>query len=60
MHAMKLCGVVEVECHLLLTLSGCEWSDSCPDCFTTREISHGVHQPGGWVGYRACLDNLEN
>ena len=60
MHAMKVCKVVEVECQLLLTLSGCEWSASCPGRFTTRERMLRVHRPGGWVDYRANLDILEN
>jgi hypothetical protein len=47
---MKVCWVVEVECNLLWTLSGCELSASCPDRFTAREMSRGVHRPeAGWV-----------
>jgi hypothetical protein len=36
-----------------------EWSASCPGCFTTRERAPGTQWIGGWVGLRACLDDME-
>jgi hypothetical protein len=53
---MKTYGGVDVETHVFLTsaLVGGEWSASQPGRFTT-----GTHWIGGWVGTRACLDDME-
>jgi hypothetical protein len=41
---------------LASALDGGEWSASRPGRFTPREIAHGTHWIGGWVGPRAVLD----
>lgn len=33
-----------------LTLYGCDWSPSCPDSFTAKDISTGIRSIGMWVG----------
>ena len=45
---------------LLITsaLNGGEWSTSHPSCFLTGKDS-SAHWKGGWVGPRACLDNIK-
>jgi len=45
---------------LLITsaLDGGEWSVSHPSCFLTGK-NPSANWKGGWVGPRACLDNIE-
>jgi hypothetical protein len=52
---------VDVLIHIFLTsaLVRGEWSTSRPGRFTFEERAPGTHWIGGWVGFRAGLDNLE-
>jgi hypothetical protein len=58
---MKVCGGVDVEIHIFLTLAlvGGEWSASRPCRFTPGESALGIHWIGGWVDPRASLDDAE-
>jgi len=38
---------------LTLALERSEWSASHSKCFTPRELAHGTHLIGGWMGPRA-------
>jgi hypothetical protein len=60
-YAIKTYGGVDVYIHILLTsaLVGGEWSDSLPSRFTPGERAPCTCWIGGWVGPRACLDDVE-
>jgi hypothetical protein len=59
--AMKTYGGVNVYIHVFLTsaLVGREWSDSRSCRLTPGERAALILWIGGWVGPRACLDNME-
>jgi hypothetical protein len=44
---------------LTWALDGDEWSASRTGRFTPGERAPGTHWIGGWVGHRACLDDVE-
>jgi hypothetical protein len=44
---------------LTSALVGEEWSASRPGRFTNRERAPDIHWIGGWVGPRACLNDVE-
>jgi hypothetical protein len=44
---------------LISVLVGGEWSASSTGRFTPEERAPGTHRIGGWVGPRACLDDVE-
>jgi hypothetical protein len=58
---MKAYGGVDIEIYILLisVLVGGEWSTSRPSRFTLEEKAPCTHCKGGWVGPRACLDDVE-
>jgi hypothetical protein len=58
---MKAYGGVHVSIHTFLTsaLVGGERSASRPSHFTPGERGPGTHWIGGWVGARACLEDIE-
>jgi hypothetical protein len=58
---MKTYGGVDVQIHIFLTwtLARGEWSASRPGRFTPGERAPGTNWIGGWVGSRACLDDME-
>jgi hypothetical protein len=60
-YAMKTYGGENVEIHVFLTsvpvLS--EWSASRIARFTSGESAPGTHWIEGWLGPRACLDDME-
>jgi hypothetical protein len=54
MHAMKVCGGVEVQLHPL------SWTqDGCPSNFTCGESASSNYCLGGWAGPTAGLDALK-
>jgi hypothetical protein len=58
---MKAYEGLNVYIHIFLTsvLVGGEWSALRPGRFTTGERTPVTHWIGGWVGPRACLDDVE-
>jgi hypothetical protein len=58
---MKAYGGVDAQIHVFLTsaLVGGERSASRPGLFTLGEKAPGTHWIGGWVGFRAGLDDVE-
>jgi hypothetical protein len=58
---MKAYGEVVIQIHIFLTLAlvGGEWSASRPCRFTTGKRAPGAYWIGGWVGPRACLNDVE-
>jgi hypothetical protein len=58
---MKAYGGVDILTHIFIisALAGGERSATRPGCFTPGAIAHGTHWIGGWVGLRACLDDVE-
>jgi hypothetical protein len=58
---MKTYVGVDVYIHIFLTsaLLGVKWSDSRSGRFTTGGTASGTHWIGGWVDFRAGLDDME-
>jgi len=56
---MKIYGGVEIAPHILNLGTRCEWSASCPACFTPGKETPSIYWIGGWVGLRAGLDTSE-
>jgi hypothetical protein len=58
---MKMYVGIEIQIHAFLTSAtdADERSVSRPGRFTTGERAHGIHWTGGWVGFKAALDNGE-
>jgi hypothetical protein len=58
---MKTYGGVDVQIHIFLTsaLVGGEWSNSRPGRYIPGERAPGTHWIGGWLDFKASLDDLE-
>jgi hypothetical protein len=58
---MKAYGEVDVliDVFIISALAGGERSATRPGCLTPGEIAPGTHWVGGWVGFRAGLDDVE-
>jgi hypothetical protein len=56
---MKECIYIYIHIFFTSSLVRGEWSASRPGGFTLGERANGTHWIGGWVDFRAGLDDME-